>query len=260
MARHPQSGSYTVAVLADIHGNLAALEAVLADLATQSYDQLVIAGDLVMNGPHPAETLACIRGLHAPTLFGETDRAVVDASSGNSEQALAHWTAEQIGTSGIAYLDALAFSQTVNPSHNASPEHELLIIHATPANVAAFLILQPNPLDARFVGPTPEAEALGMLGETPARTIVHGHVHYASSGFVRKQQVHSIGAVGFPFDGNPQAAYALATWDGGHWELIHRRVSYDYESVIAALTHSGQPQASTMAHRLRTAQWCPPLA
>ncbi len=260
MARHPQRGTYTVALLADIHGNLAALEAVLADLASQSYDQLVIAGDLVMNGPHPAETLACIQGLHTPTLFGETDRAVVEAGSGKSDNALACWTAERIGPAGITYLDALAFSHTIYPPQNASPEHELLIIHATPANVAAFLILQPNPLDARCDKPTPEAAALNMLGETHAQTIIHGHVHYASSGFVGRQQVLSIGAVGFPFDGNPQAAYTLATWDGSNWNVTHRRVTYDYERVIAAMVHSGQPQASTMAHRLRTAQWCPPLS
>lgn len=260
MASDPQGRQFTVAILADIHGNLAALEAILADLATQPYDQIVIAGDLVMNGPHPAETLACIRALQAPTLFGETDRAVVEAWSGKGETALAHWTAERLGAPGIAYVETLAFSQSINPSQHASPEHELLIVHATPANVAAFLILQPKSLDARFEGITPEAEALGMLEEAHAQTIIHGHVHYVSTGFVGKQQVISIGAVGFPFDGNPQAAYALAAWDGSQWNVTHRRVSYDYEDVIAAMSRSGQPQADTMAQRLRTAQWCPPLS
>ncbi|MBO0784132.1 MAG: metallophosphoesterase, partial [Ktedonobacteraceae bacterium] len=201
MTQHPQDKPFTVAILADIHGNLAALEAVLADLATQSYDQLVIAGDLVMNGPHPAETLARIRALQAPTLFGETDRAVIEAHSDN---ALARWTAEQLGTTGVAYLETLAFSHAFTPpQQNASPADELLIVHATPTSVADFLILQPNPLDSRCATPTPEALAQGMLGETHPRLILHGHLHYASSGFVGNQQVISIGAVGFPFDGDP---------------------------------------------------------
>ncbi|GHO85059.1 metallophosphoesterase family protein [Dictyobacter formicarum] len=257
MLQHAQSQKFTVAVLADIHGNLAALRAVLADLATQSYDQLVIAGDLVMNGPHPKETLDCIRTLQVPTLFGETDRAVVEA---NRENALAYWTAEQIGTTGIAYLETLSFSQSIMPPQDASPENELLIVHATPTNVAAFLVLEPNSLDTRCATPTSEAEASDLLGETHPRLILHGHVHYASSGYVGNQQVVSIGAVGFPFDANPQAAYALVTWNGSRWEVIHRRVSYDYESVIAAVAHSGQPRADTIAHRLRTARWCPPLS
>lgn len=255
MARHPQDKPFTVAILADIHGNLSALEAVLADLAKEPYDQLVLAGDLVMNGPHPAETLACLRALQVPTLFGETDRAVVEAGR---ENALARWTAEQIGAAGIAYLETLSFSQSILPPQNASPEADLLIVHATPTNVAAFLILQPNFLDTRCATPTSETEALAMLGETRAGLIIHGHVHYASAGFVGEQQVLSIGAVGFPFDGNPQAAYALATWEDHRWKVIHRRVSYDHERVIAAVKRSGQPLAETIIQRLRTARWCPP--
>lgn len=257
MLQRAQNQKFTVAVLADVHGNLAALRAVLANLATQPHDQLVIAGDLVMNGPHPKETLDCIRSLQVPTLFGETDRAVVEASSDN---ALACWTAEQIGTTGVDYLETLSFSQSIVPPQNASPENELLIVHATPTNIAAFLIIEPNVLDTRCATRTPEAEASALLGETHPRLILHGHVHYASSGYVGAQQVISIGSVGFPFDGNPQAAYALVTWDGSRWDVSHRRVSYDYESVITAVASSGQPQADTIAHRLRTARWCPPLS
>lgn len=257
MIQPTSSKPFTVAVLADIHGNLAALRAVLADLATQSYDQLVIAGDLVMNGPHPKETLACVRALQVPTLFGETDRAVVEARSDN---ALACWTAEHIGAEGVAYLDTLSFSHSIMPPQQASPEAELLIVHATPTNAAAFLVLQPNSLDSRCSTPTPEAEVSALIGSAHARLILHGHLHYASSGWVGGQHVISIGAVGFPFDGNQEAAYALATWDGRRWEITHRRVSYDYESVIATVICSGQPLADTIVHRLRTARWCPPLS
>lgn len=260
MTQHSPHGSFTVAILADIHGNLAALEAVLTDLATQSYDQLVIAGDLVMNGPHPAEALTRICALQVPTLFGETDRAVIEAAKGNNDNALAHWTAGRLGTAGTAYLEKLPFSQSITPPQSTSQETELLIVHATPTDAAAFLILQPNPLDSRCATPTSETEALALLGQAHPRLLIHGHVHYASSGFVEKQHIISIGAAGFPFDGNPQATYALATWDGANWQVSHRRVSYDYESVIAAITSSGQPQADTMAHRLRTARWCPPLS
>jgi predicted phosphodiesterase len=254
MVQKPLPHPFTVAILSDIHGNFLALEAVLADLCTKPYDQLVIAGDLVMNGPHPAETLACIRALQVPTLYGETDQAVAEA---NGDNALARWTAEQIGESGVAYLDGLPFSHTIRPLPNASPEADLLIVHASPTNAAAFLILEPNVLDERCSTVTPDNEALGMLGETKVGMIIHGHLHYPSHGLVRNQQLVSIGSVGFSFDGNPQAAYALATWDGSRWNIRHRRVSYDYERVIEAMNHSGQPLAETMIQRLRTAHWCP---
>jgi hypothetical protein len=135
----------------------------------------------------------------------------------------------------------------------------LLIVHASPTNAAAFLILEPNVLDTRCSIVTPENEALGMLGETNAGMIIHGHLHYPSYGLMRNQQLVSIGSVGFPFDGNPQAAYAVATWDGSRWNIRHRRVSYDYKRVIEAMNQSGQPLAETMIQRLRTAHWCPQL-
>ena len=259
MTHHSQNKPFTVAILSDIHGNLAALRAVLAALAKESYDQLVIAGDLVMNGPYPAETLECIHALQVPTLFGETDRAVMDARKGHGDNALARWTAQQIGKEGMDYLESLTFSHMIMPPESVSPEADLLIVHATPTDVAAFLILQPNPLDSRCAARTSEAEASVLLGETRAHLILRGHLHYASSGFVGEHQLISIGAVGFPFDGNPQAAYALAIWDGNFWKVIHRRVSYDLESVVAAVKRSGQPLAETIIQRLRTARWCPPL-
>lgn len=255
MIRQSYDTRYTVAILADIHGNLTALEAVLADLATQHYDRVIIAGDLVMNGPYPAETLERIRGTHFPALLGETDHAVAAADPAND---LACWTADQIGATGINYLETLPFSQLITPPQSVSPDAKLLIVHATPTSAGAFLILETNPLDARCSTLTPEADALNMLGEARTPLIVHGHLHYTSSGVVGTSQVVSIGAVGFPFDGNPQAAYALATWERDQWTIVHRRVSYDIEQVIAAVQRSGQPLAETIIQRLRTARWCPP--
>ncbi|WP_165423443.1 metallophosphoesterase family protein [Ktedonosporobacter rubrisoli] len=260
MTQQAVNQPFTLAILADIHGNLAALEAVLDDLQTQAYDQLIIAGDLVMNAPYPAETLALIRSLQAQTLFGETDRAVVAAGKGNSQHALACWTAEQLGADGLAYLESLAFSHLITPSQSAPARDELLVVHATPTEVGAFLILQPNALDARCSALTPEAEARALLGQVRTSLIIHGHLHYASTGFVGEQQVVSVGAVGFPFDGKHEAAYALANWDGVRWEIKHRRVPYDYAGVIAAMMRIGQPDASTMAQRLRSASWCSQLS
>ena len=227
---------FTVAILADIHGNLAALDAVLADLATRLYDSMVIAGDLVMNGPQPAETLARVRELNVPTIFGNTDREVVEADADNP---IGWWTREQIGDTGTAYLDTLPFSHRVTPPHGSSPETDLLIVHATPTSAFDVLVLEPHPLGTTFTTVTPEAEATRMLGAERANLIVYGHIHYVSAGIVSGQRIVSVGSVGFPFDGNPQAAYALAAWDGIGWQVTHHRVSYDYESVIAAVYRSG---------------------
>ncbi len=65
--------SYSVAIIADIHGNVSALNAVIEDLQSQPYDRLVVAGDLVLNGPRPVESLDAIRNLGAPTIYGNAD-------------------------------------------------------------------------------------------------------------------------------------------------------------------------------------------
>ena len=69
---------YTVAVLADMHGNDAAFAAALADLATVPHDAIVLAGDLLVNGPRPRAVLARARGLGAPAVCGNTDRYLVE--------------------------------------------------------------------------------------------------------------------------------------------------------------------------------------
>ncbi len=245
---------YTVAVLADIHGNLAALEAVLADLATQTYDSLVIAGDLVMNGPRPAETLARVRDLNVPAIVGNTDRDVVEAGPDNS---IAWWTRAQLDAGGLAYLETLPFSHRITPPQGRSPKTDLLIVHATPTDVVDVLILEPHPLGTTFTTVTPMDEAVRMVGGVQADLIVYGHMHYVSAGVVQGQRIMSIGSVGFPFDGNPAAAYALLHWDGCTWQATHRRVDYAYTAVIAEVNQSGQPFAAIYAQRLREANWYP---
>jgi predicted phosphodiesterase len=246
---------YTVALLADIHGNLDAFEAVLADLAHQPHDAVVIAGDHLVMGPQPAKTLARLRELDVPTIFGNIDREVVE---GRPHSPLISWTREQIGEAGIAYLEALPFSHHVTPPQQTSPEADLFVVHATPTSVYPVLLLEANALSPLLNKVTPEEEAAALLGAIRANLIVFGHIHYASSGTIRGQRVVSIGSVGFPFDGDPRAAYALASWDGAQWQIQHRRVAYDRERTIEAVQRSGQPQASWVVQVLSEARFVLP--
>jgi diadenosine tetraphosphatase ApaH/serine/threonine PP2A family protein phosphatase len=244
---------YTVAILADIHGNLDAMEAVLADLAGQDYDALVIAGDLALNGPHPAASLRRIRELGVPTIYGNRDHDLLAEGA----EAIALWTRAQLSADDLAYLAALPFGHVDTPPGGASPDDDLLIVHATPTSVTDVLVLEPPPRGGIAVNPTPLDRATRMLGATRAGLIVYGHIHYASAGSINGQRIASIGAVGFPFDGDPRAAYALAHWDGATWTLEHRRVAYDVDRVIAQIHATGMPDADIYARRLRDALWYP---
>ncbi|GHO70470.1 hypothetical protein KSC_093620 [Ktedonobacter sp. SOSP1-52] len=245
---------YRVAILADIHSNFDALEAVLTDLAKQQYDLMVIAGDLVMNGPKPAEVMTCVRNLRVPTLYGNMDVETIQADPSHPNS---WWTQQQLRGDDLTYLKQLPLSYRVTPPEGQSPKDDLLVVHATPRSVEDVLILEPHPLGTTFTRITPEEEAAAMLRGEQANLIVYGHIHYCSSGTIRGQRVMSIGSVGFPFDGNPQAAYALAQWDGEEWFISHQRVSSNNEETIAAIHRSGQPLADAYARRIREANWFP---
>ena len=248
---------YTVAVLSDFHGNLAALDAVLDDLAAQPHDATVIAGDLAANGPYPAEVLARVRALDVPVIYGNTERFLVDAQSPLHDDRVVRWTRERLGADDLAYLAGLPFEHRTTPPGGVSPADDLLIVHATPTDVHAMIVTELPPVGATLTALTPEAEAAALIGEARANLILYGHIHYASSGTIRGQRLASIGAVGFPFDGDPRAAYALVNWDGQMWRVAHRRVAYDHLAVIASLQQAGIPRADLFARRLIEATFIP---
>jgi predicted phosphodiesterase len=221
---------YTVAVLSDMHGNAAALEAVLADLAAQTHDAMVFAGDLIMNGPRPAETLAAVRALGVPTVHGNTEPMITDQSNNDP---VARWVRERLTDDDLAYLAALPFSYRITPPGGNSPDDDLLIVHATPTDVDAALFTQVPPGQEAINRITPEDKAVALLGGARANLILHGHIHIFSSGTIRGQRVASVGSVGYPADRDHRAAYALVTWDGQEWRVTPRRVPYNYQAVIA---------------------------
>jgi hypothetical protein len=242
---------FTVAVFSDVHGNDYALDAVLADLGQHRYDALVVAGDLAISGPHPAACIARIRTLDATVIHGNGEREMVTARPGG----FGWWWREQIGADDLAYLDALPFSHRVTPPDGISPDDDLLIVHATPTSVTAVLVSEPHPMLSPV---TPEDEAAALIGDARANLILSAHIHTATAGTVRGQRLATIGSVGYPFDGDPRAAYALVRWDGEAWLVEHQRVAYDREPVIRAITESGQTLPDLYVRRLRESRFIPP--
>lgn len=242
-----------VAILADIHGNVEALKAVLDDLEGRPVDLCVLAGDLLANGPRPAETLQVLDKFAAPSVMGNMDQALfVDTT----DEALA-WTRDQIGSPGLAYLRCLPLSHRISPPNTSTPLSDLLIVHSTPRSCNDLLIVGLQPLGTSFTQLTPPEEALQMMVGAKANLMVYGHIHYTSQGLVGGVRVESIGSVGFPFDGDPRAAYAMAHWNAQQWSLEHIRVPYDFETVARDLEQCGMPYSKGFARRIREAKWFP---
>lgn len=222
-----------IAVISDIHGNQLALEAVLRDLESQPrYDQLIIAGDLCLNGPRPQEVLQMVQELHCPVIQGNVDMETVTQvpEKGEKKRSTIGWTREQIGRDGIAYLAALPFSYRVNNPAG----RDLLIVHANPLNLE----------DALF--PNAEDETLErLLGGLDERVgaLAFGHLHIAYIRRWRELLLVDVASCGAPRDEDLRAAYGILTWQDGRWEAEIRRVPYDVQAVVKHIKNSSMPNA-----------------
>jgi putative phosphoesterase len=220
-----------IAIISDIHGNLVALEAVLQDLRQQpQVDQIVVAGDLCLNGPRPRETLHAIQELNCPAIQGNVDVEVVTGApeAGAKKRDTVAWTREQIGAEGIDYLAALPFSHLVTSPYGS----DLLVVHANPLNLE----------DAIF--PTsPDSKLEHLLGklEPTIGALAFGHLHIAYTQHWKHLLLVDVGSCGLPRDNDQRAAYAILTCENNIWQAEHRRLEYDIKAVVKDLKTCGIP-------------------
>jgi len=216
------------AVLFDVHGNLAALEAVLADAAASGVDAYAVGGDLALFGPEPAACVDRLRALpNAVYVQGNTDRYLGD---GRTEKPVP-WFSRRLKEERLAWLRDL-------PTRADVPGHDALVVHATPRGDEE--VLRPD---------TPDDNVEAMLEGETARLVIGGHVHLQFLRPVGRWTWLNPGSVGLPFDGDPRAAWAFLH-EGG---IDLRRTRYDVEAVAAAVEASGSPVAEVVARRLREA-------
>jgi putative phosphoesterase len=232
-----------VAVLSDIHANLTALDAVIADLRTTRPDLVVHGGDLMSGGTRPADVIDRVREMNWPGVYGNTDEMlwrphrVAEALQAPQlhrirDLLLTHTipaTLNAIGNERLAWLRALP--------HRWSHE-DLCIVHAGPDDV--WQVTAPNASD----------EALdGVFRVLACNRVVYGHLHVP---FVRRLPTFTLvnsGAVSQPLDGDARSAYVLL--DDERIEI--RRVEYDIEEEVRLLLRSDDPFAhstvETSPHR-----------
>ncbi len=237
-----------IAVFSDVHGNAAALAAVLSDMANDSFDQIVCGGDYALFGPRPAEAVDMVRAIpNAITILGNTDGYLQ-----TRDTEILRWTRERLGKERLAWLGSRPFAYRVEG---------LTVVHASPTDVERVLAMEGDPF-GHYRQSTPD-EARELLGDEQADLIVHGHIHYPAAGEVDGRRVASVGSVGFPFDGDQRAAYAVLDNKSGSWQIEHRRVAYDHESVIQDIHDKEMPLAEEIARRIEAARALPlpsPLA
>lgn len=238
-----------LAILSDVHGNLPALEAVLADARSHGVDGYVVAGDLVLGGPFPVETLACLRSLNPWVVRGNNEGYLDDYRSGvkkplrsRAQWAMLQWTYARLDQDALDFLTALPAILEIAPSGADA----LCVVHGSLAS--AFEGIWPADPDtqrkfvqAQVVAPLSVEAA---LAQTAAPVLICGHTHIAWQYCVNGRLALNPGAVGGPIDGVVGAEYALLTWDGRRWTAELRAVDYDIERLRDAFHTRGLADAA----------------
>jgi putative phosphoesterase len=205
-----------VAVISDIHGNLVALEAVVADLQAQAPDEIWCAGDLGWSGPWASECIERVRSSGWTTIKGNTDVWITgDPQTVEGEDQRAEFRA----VATAHHLDSEDARWLLDLPVGHSGPGSVLMVHGTP--------------ETAFDAPLPEAPGSDFAPyEGQASLVLYGHVHRA---FVRRLKdgtvVANPGSVGLPMDG-PTASYLLLDLDAPDFTLRHRRVEFDRDACI----------------------------
>ncbi len=221
-----------IAFISDLHANLIALEAVLADIEAAGADEIICLGDIASLGPQPCEVTALIRELGCATIQGNHDPLPEESSV---LRPVGEWTEQQLGDEDKRFLATLPPTLT-----RELQDLTLLCVHGSPSS-----------FDEQILPSTSEADLEPMFAHSNFDVIVAGHTHVQMFRRYRNRAIVGVGSVGMPyvapFDGSgpPQivkaAEYALVAHNNGALTVDLRQVPYDFETYREAVRSSGLP-------------------
>ena len=229
-----------LAVISDVHGNVRALEAVLADIRKRAPDSIVNLGDCVTSPLWPRETLDLLDSLSLPTVRGNHDRWIAEPATAPQSTSIT-FTREALSAHQRAALGAL--TPRIDLGDGA------LAVHGTPASDTEYLLEEK--VDGRLA--LVNADTLGeRLGDLRAELVLCGHSHHQHVAADRQGRlVLNPGSVGCPRyadnadrlvneAGSPHARYAIATKRGDRWSIDLVVLAYDWSAVAAQARRNGR--------------------
>lgn len=228
------------AFISDIHGNLQALEVVLAALQKTPVDQIICLGDVASLGPQPREVIACLREHHIPVVLGNHDAYLLNLALTENHhpwlRAAEAWCLTQLSAADLDFLRAAPLQRSLPLAGDAT----LLCFHGSPRS------------NEEFIFPLAPAETLDeIFARHPAQVFVGGHTHVQT---LRQHQGRlwlNPGSVGMPFvypkPGPDQrilrrAEYAMVEMKDGALSVTLHQLPIDFARLAATARASGLPE------------------
>jgi predicted phosphodiesterase len=216
----------TLAILSDIHGNLPALEAVMADMARFPIDHVIVAGDVINWGPFSRQVLERVTGAGWAAIRGNNEFYLVDydtprapaAWSDRTQYSVMYWLYQQLR--GHWQNVIAAWPDQLNLRFPDAPP--IRVVHGSPRS--AFEALYPI---------ATEAELTAALAGVAEATVITGHTHIEMDRTVGQWRILNPGTVGCPIDGGEGARYMLLEARDGAWRAAFRNIPYDPAPLFA---------------------------
>ena len=216
-----------VGVLSDVHANLEALEAVFRDAEDRGVTVFINAGDSVGFGPCPNEVVELLCEKNVLSIQGNYDLEVLEGKTdAKGEKKVAYkFAKKELTTTAECYLNSLP-----RELHLEVGGKKLLVTHGSPKSI-----------DEHIYPNTPLKRLNTLAGDAKADVIIVGHSHEQFQREANGTCFINPGSVGRPGDGNPQAAYAVLTFNPFKVDLV--RLDYDVEAAADALRRRGLPES-----------------
>jgi predicted phosphodiesterase len=246
-----------LAVFSDVHGNLTGLKAVMADIEQQQPDEIIVAGDLCVMGPRPAECLEFIRTSNLRAIYGNTDEWLFDRQEPPPRMKdPVRWAQGQLSADAREWLANLPFQLRYSTTDSAGDD--LLIVHANPLDVNQ-IIFPPESMQIALYGNVrqPDEDLEPILADLGAAVLAFGHLHIPSIRLWRGKTLANISSISLPGDEDPRAKYALFTWAGDEWQIEHHRVSYDLDAEASELYKNPIPGMEEAMQSLASRRYIP---
>jgi len=244
----------SIALIADVHGNLLALEAAFADIRSREVDEVYCLGDLVGYGPDPNGVIDLVRATNIPTIMGNYDEGVgfglghcgcfyPDAEAKRIGAASYEFTSRVVTEERKAFLRSLP-----RELHLELGGWRAHLVHGSPRRINEYLL------------PTREARTFERIAAAEsADMLVFGHTHQAWHRTFGNVLFVNVSSVGRPKDGDPRASYTVIRFRAGKEaasdateksvEIVEARVAYDVERAARDVISAGLPVA--LAEMLR---------